>query len=55
VACRFETDGSRLRVVLAGPAVAHRVEQALAVRVLDAVRVVPRTFGPVDVAYEPSA
>lgn len=52
---RFETDGSRLRVVLSGPALPHRAEQSLAVRVLDAVRVGRRSFGPIDVAYEAQA
>lgn len=50
--CRFETDGTRLRVVLTGPTVGRFVEQALAVRVLDAVRGIGRTFGQVDVGYE---
>lgn len=46
-------DHPRLTVQLRGPAVSTSVQQALGVRVLDAVRSSPRTFGQVDVAYEP--
>lgn len=50
--CRFETDGPRLRVVVRGPAVTTAFGNALAVRVLDAVRSARRSFGQVDVTYE---
>lgn len=45
----------RLTVVLRGPVVTTPVQQALGVRVLDAVRGSDRTYGQVDVAYEPEA
>jgi hypothetical protein len=50
VTCRVEPDHSALRVELwvDGPVDRH-LQQALAVRVLDAVRSDGRTFGPVDV------
>jgi hypothetical protein len=44
----------RLTVQLSGPAVSTQVQQALGVRVLDAVRSSNRTYGQVDVAYEPT-
>lgn len=53
VTCRVEADGAQLRIVMGGPAVPRSVEQALAVRVLDAVRAAGRTFGQVDVTYDP--
>jgi hypothetical protein len=53
VTCRFEAEGPRLRIVMEGPPVERSVEQAIAVRVLDAVRAAGRTFGQVDVKYEP--
>lgn len=49
----FELEPPRLTVRLRGPAVSAAVEQALGVRVLDAVRAARRTFGQVDVSYEP--
>lgn len=52
VSCSVETGWPRLRVVLSGPATTRSVEQALAVRVLDAVRAGERTFGQVDVSYK---
>jgi len=52
VACRVERDGPRLHVRLTGPEVGRRVEHALAVRVLDAIRSSGRTYGNVDVSYE---
>ncbi len=54
VDCTIVPDGPRLRVCLTGPPIDHRVEQALAVRVLDAVRSMDRTFGQVDVQYTPA-
>ena len=42
----------RLHVQLRGPAVSPSTQQALGVRVLDAVRGSNRTFGQVDVGYE---
>jgi hypothetical protein len=53
--CRFEPDGPRLRIVVCGPSVGRSIEQALAVRVLDAVRASGRTFGQVDVGFEEHA
>jgi hypothetical protein len=50
VRCHIDHDGDRLDVHLALPvAVTRGLEQALAVRVLDAVRGTGRTFGAVDV------
>jgi hypothetical protein len=50
VQCRIEETGHRLDVHLDLPtAVTRGMEQALAVRVLDAVRSSGRTFGNVDV------
>jgi hypothetical protein len=54
LSCRFEPAGPRLRVVLTGPPTTRSVRQALAARVLDAVRAGKRTFGQVDVSYEAS-
>ena len=48
--CRFHDNGQGLDVELVLPvAVSKRVKHALAVRVLDAVRHVGRTYGRVDV------
>lgn len=49
--CGFTRDGHRLLVQLSGPEVGKAVENALAVRVLDAVWHTGRTFGQVDVSY----
>ena len=46
-------DHPRLTVALRGPKVSTSVQQALGVRVLDAVRGSGRTYGQVDVHYEP--
>lgn len=55
VRCRIETTGHRLDVHLELPAAVTRgMEQALAVRVLDAVRSSGRTFGNVDVHVHPA-
>jgi len=52
--CRVEPGATRLRVRFDLPAaVAPGVKQALAVRVLDAVRGAGRTFGPVEVTVHP--
>ena len=50
VRCHVEPEGAALRVELRvdGPVDRH-LQQALAVRVLDAVRSDQRTFGPIDV------
>jgi hypothetical protein len=49
--CRIEPDATRLRVRFEVPgAVTPAVKQALAVRVLDAVRCVGRTYGPVEIS-----
>lgn len=53
VESRLEYDHPRLNVLLRGPQVTRPVHQALGVRVLDAVRAADRTFGQVNVAYEP--
>lgn len=50
----FRSDGLRLTVVLRGPEVARSVQQALGVRVLDAVRATRRNHGEVDVTYAPA-
>ena len=52
VGCRVERQGSNMIVRLSGPAISEMRRQALAVRVLDAVRSVGRTYGHVDVVYE---
>jgi hypothetical protein len=49
----FVMDASHLTVELHGPEVSTAVQQALGVRVLDALRSEPRTFGQVNVTYEP--
>jgi hypothetical protein len=50
VRCQIEADGPALVIRLDLPtAVSRGVEQALAVRVLDAVRTTPRTYGRIDV------
>jgi hypothetical protein len=51
--CTIEHDGPRLRIRLTGPPVDHGTERAMAVRALDAVRSMDRTFGEVDVEYGP--
>jgi hypothetical protein len=54
IRCRIEPSGHRLDVHLELPVVVTRgMEQALAVRVLDAVRSSGRTFGNVDVHVHP--
>jgi hypothetical protein len=50
----FVHDAPRLTVELHGPRVSPAVQQALGVRVLDALRAEPRTFGQVNVTYEPT-
>lgn len=50
----FVFDAPRLTVQMRGPAVGPAVLQALGVRVLDALRAEPRTFGQVNVTYEPT-
>jgi hypothetical protein len=52
VECTVAMDFPRLHIRLSGPRVGKRLEQALAVRVLDAVRASGRTYGEVDVSYE---
>jgi hypothetical protein len=54
VRCRLDRHGCDVVVHLAGPAISEMRRHAIAVRVLDAVRSVGRTFGHVDVAYETS-
>lgn len=51
VSSTFELRWPRLNVVLAGPAITPKLEHALAVRVLDAVRGADRTYGQVNVSY----
>jgi hypothetical protein len=53
VTCRVDHDGPRMRVQLAGP-IPDGIRNALAVRTLDALRTVGRTFGQVDVTIEPA-
>lgn len=52
---RFDTEGPRLRVTVVGPALTQSVQQAIGVRVLDAVRAAGRVFGQVNVGYEAAA
>jgi hypothetical protein len=47
----MQRDGPRVRVGLTGPSISRRREQAVGVRVLDAVRAAAGTFGQVDVIY----
>lgn len=49
--CVVQGELADLSVVLAGPALAESVMQALRVRVLDAVHADGRTFGRVDVTF----
>jgi hypothetical protein len=49
--CHIESDGPRLNVSLIGPLVDLRFQQALGVRVLDAIRTARRTYGEVNVSY----
>ncbi len=51
----FVHEPPRLTVELRGPVVDSRVRQALGVRVLDALRAESRTYGQVDVTYDPIA
>lgn len=50
IGCELEGSRDQLRVVLTGPEFAASVQQALSVRVLDAVHADGRTFGRVEVA-----
>jgi hypothetical protein len=52
IGCRVTADGHRLTVTVTGPPTSRSVQQALGVRVLDAVRSAGRTFGQVDVGYD---
>jgi hypothetical protein len=52
VTCRFERDGTRLEVIVSGPEVDRPVQQALGVRVLDAVRIGRRDWDQVTVTYD---
>jgi hypothetical protein len=54
VTCRLDRHGSNVVVHLIGPAISEMRRHAVAVRVLDAVRSVGRTFGHVDVVYDVS-
>lgn len=49
--CELEGSISDLHVVLRGPARTASVQQALGVRVHDAIRADGRTFGAIDVRY----
>ena len=55
IRCAFERRGLHLRVHLFGPPVGKHVEQAMSVRVLDAVWHANRTHDQVDVHYHPTA
>lgn len=50
----FEVDGDRLVVHLHGPPLPERITQAICVRVVDALRVLPRRFATVDVGWVPT-
>jgi hypothetical protein len=51
VVCYLDRRGPDVTVHLAGPAISDMRRHAIAVRVLDAVRSVGRTYGHVDVEY----
>ena len=55
IQCAFERDGRRLRVRLSGPPLGKDTEQAVSIRVLDAVRAEGRHFDEIDVSYTPTA
>jgi hypothetical protein len=50
--CHLDRHGSDVTVHLAGPAISEMRRQAIAVRILDAVRSMGQTYGHVDLAYE---
>jgi hypothetical protein len=52
--CRLDRHGTNVVVRLTGPAISQMRRHAIAVRVLDAVGSIGRTFGHVDVTYEPT-
>jgi hypothetical protein len=52
VRCRLDRRGSDVTVHLAGGPISEMRRHAVAVRVLDAVRSMGRTYGHVDVDYE---
>jgi hypothetical protein len=52
LACRLDRRGSDVTVHLTGPAISDMRRHAVAVRVLDAVRSIGRTYGHVDVDYQ---
>jgi len=52
IGCQLERDGTDLVVRVTGPALGTRTEQAVAVRVLDAIWSGERTFGQVDVTFD---
>lgn len=51
VTCRLDGHGPDVTVHLAGPPISAMRRNAVAVRVLDAVRSIGRTYGHVDVDY----
>jgi hypothetical protein len=51
VSCRLDRRGSDVVVHLAGPPISEMHRRAVAVRVLDAVRSMGRTYSRVDVDY----
>lgn len=53
--CHVRRDGAHLRVELSGPPIDKHLQQALSVRVIDAVRGLRRPFDQVDVGYRPVA
>jgi hypothetical protein len=52
IAFAFETPGRELRVVMSGPPIAEGLQQRLALRVADALRVGRRSFTKKTFAYE---
>jgi hypothetical protein len=53
LSCHIVRHGPAVTVHLAGPAITEMRRQAVAVRVLDAVRSMGRTYGHVDIDYQP--
>lgn len=53
ISCEISTDGPKLIARLSGPPIDSRSRQALAVRVIDAIRAGGRVYGRVVVGYSP--
>lgn len=53
ISCQISAEGPKLIARLSGPPIDSRSRQALAVRVMDAIRAGGRVYGPVVVGYSP--